>query len=244
MVKIVFVGVGGWISDPYLGFASVLVEAKNSSILIDAGEGVYKALKLCGYDVDNLNVVVITHRHGDHILGFPTLALTSMHKGIKKLKVVTHKDVVDSIVNLFKIIGIEYALDIIDFVLVKPGDSLELSPFTLYFTESMHTVPSIFTKIYVEDKCIAYSGDTRYNPSIVEFIKNCDVLIHEVADYSSKADLYGHTNYVDAMKIASEAHVKIFVPIHFYQRPLPIDVEPLMNKLKIFVPMPCAVLEI
>lgn len=244
VVQIVFIGVGGWISEPYLGHTSILIKSNEDVILIDAGEGVYRALRCCGFDVENLNAIVITHRHGDHILGLPTITLMAMHKGINKIKVITHKDVANSITMLFKAVGIEFALDTIEFTLVKPGDILRMDSFTLNFAEAIHTVPSIFVKIYAENKCIVFSGDTKYNPSVVEFIRGCDVLIHEVSNYSQNAGEYGHSNYVEAMDIASKANIKIFIPIHFYQKPLPIDIAHLSHKPKVFIPFPCITLEV
>lgn len=244
MVKIIFIGVGGWISEPYLSTTSILVKSYENTLLIEAGEGIYKALKMCGYDISDINAIVLTHRHGDHILGLPTLALMALNRGLSGLNIITHEDVVNALADLFKVIGIDFAFNTLKFKIIKPSDNLRIGSFTLYFAKAIHTVPSISVKIYVEDKCIAYSGDTKYNPDMVEFVKECDILIHEVSDYSSNAGVYGHTSYVEALDIASKANIKIFIPIHFYHQPLPIDLSYLDKKLSIFVPIPCSALEL
>uniref|UniRef100_A0A7C2ZQ26 MBL fold metallo-hydrolase n=1 Tax=Ignisphaera aggregans TaxID=334771 RepID=A0A7C2ZQ26_9CREN len=244
MVKVVFLGVGGWVSEPYLGHTSILIQYSNKAILIDVGEGTYRALKYCGYDLNFIEGLVITHRHGDHILGLPTIVLMALYKGINRIRVVANDDVISASEALFSSIGLRHLINSIEFIKAHPYKVTELGPFKMRFIEARHTVPALSVRIDVDNKCIAYSGDTTYNPKLAEFIQNCDVLIHEVSNYSTNAYLYGHSNYMEALDIASKANVKIFVPIHFYQQPLPIDVSMLSQKIKLFVPLPCSQLDI
>lgn len=81
-MKVIPLGTGGWVSNPLLGNVSLLVEVGNSRILIDAGEGTYRALRMCGFDVNDLDLMLITHRHGDHVMGLSTLALFARSKGL------------------------------------------------------------------------------------------------------------------------------------------------------------------
>lgn len=244
MVRILFLGVGGWISEPFLGFTSILIKTNNMSILIDAGECVYKAIRRCGYDIDNINAVVLTHGHGDHILGIPTLAIMASHKGLKSIRVISMKSVIDSIKLLFNIVGIPHILNTIEFIEILPENAIQLEYFRLSFIEALHSVPAISVKIGIEDKCIVFSGDTRYNPRLAEFAKNCNVLIHEVSSYTSNAYIYGHSSYIEALDIASKANVDIFIPIHFYKQAIPIDITYLHNKPKLYIPTPCSYIDL
>lgn len=245
MISIIFLGVGGWISEPFLGFTSILIEVDGRRILIDAGEGVYKSLRCCGYDLANVDAIVVTHKHGDHVLGIPTVVLMSTRRS-RKIKIISIQDVIESIVLLFKAIGMEQLLNNIDFVRISPYESLDLGPIKLSFIEALHTVPAISVRVDANSRCIVFSGDTKYNPRLADFAKNCDVLIHEVSSYSPNAHLYGHSSYPEALEIASKANVRIFVPIHFYQQPIPIDISclGLNSKFKVYVPMPCTRLDI
>lgn len=246
MVQIVFLGVGGWISESFLGYTSLLLKLDDKAILIDAGEGVYRALRCCGYDVNDINSIIITHRHGDHMLGLPTLVLMSLHRGIDKVKVITIRDVIEAIERLFEIVGLGHLLKFVEFIEVKPDMSIGYNSFSIRFIESLHTIPTVSLRIDVGDKCIAFSSDTRHNPKLIDVIRNCDVLIHEVSNYNPDAHLYGHSSYQDAIDIANKANVKIFVPIHFYQQPMPLDLSLFTNtvKPKVFVPSPCTSLKI
>ncbi|MEM2627178.1 MAG: MBL fold metallo-hydrolase [Ignisphaera sp.] len=243
MVQIIFLGTGGWISEPFLGYTSILLKS-DTAILIDAGEGVYRALRCCGYSIENIDAIILTHKHGDHILGLPTLVLMAVHKGINQIKIITHRDVKEAIHKLFNVIGVEYLIKSIEFIEIAPGDKIRYNNFDIEIFEAFHTVPAISMRFEVEGKCITFSGDTRYNPLLAELAKDCDVLIHEVSNYDVDAYTYGHSNYLEAMDIAKKAGVKMFIPIHFYQSPLPIDTMYLPYKSKIYMPMPCMKLEV
>ncbi|MEM1913524.1 MAG: MBL fold metallo-hydrolase, partial [Thermofilaceae archaeon] len=84
-------GCGGWVSDPALGPPSLLVEAGGLRLLVDAGEGVYAALRRCGFEVADLDLVLVTHKHGDHALGLPTLAMHARRSGAR-LRVIGPSD--------------------------------------------------------------------------------------------------------------------------------------------------------
>lgn len=243
MVQIIFLGTGGWISEPVLGYTSILLKS-DTAILIDAGEGVYRALRCCGYDVENIDAVILTHKHGDHILGLPTLVFMAIHKGINRFRIITHKDVKEAVHKLFNAIGVEYLIKSIEFIEIAPGNKIRYNNFDIKVIEALHTVPAISIRFEVEGKCITFSGDTRYNPLLAEFAKDCDILIHEVSNYNANAYAYGHSNYLEAMDIARKADVKMFIPIHFYQSPLPIDATYLPYRSKIYVPTPCMKLEV
>lgn len=246
MARITFLGVGGWISEPFLGFTSIMIEHENQMLLIDAGEGVYRALRYCGYDLPNLKAIVITHNHGDHILGLPTIVLMSARRMLGKVKVISMKNVLNAMKLLFKAIGMEELIENVDSLEVSPSTILSLGVFRLSFIEARHTIPALSVKISVNDRCIVFSGDTTYNPALAEFAKNCDVLIHEVANYDPNAYIYGHTNYAEAIDIATKANVRMLIPIHFYQQPMPIDLS-LFNQSyrpKIYIPTTCSSLEV
>ncbi len=68
---------------------------------------------------------------------------------------------------------------------------------------------------------IVYSADTTYNPKLIEFAKNSDLLIHE-ATYSNEikemADLAKHSTAQMAAKIAKKANVFKLYLVHISPR--------------------------
>ncbi|MCX8189449.1 MAG: MBL fold metallo-hydrolase [Nitrososphaeria archaeon] len=246
MVRIIFLGVGGWISEPSLGHTSILIEnSKGERMLLDAGEGVYAKLKHFGYDVDDIDYVIITHAHGDHILGLPTLVQMCIHNGLEKLCIITFYETVETIKTLLKITGYNNAENFVKIVELEPYKEFNVGSYKLTFIEALHTIPAVSVKVNVDGKCIVYSGDTTYNPKLKDFAKECNLLIHEASNYSQDAYKYGHSSYQDAIKIAAEANVDILALVHYYKKPQPIEVEKILDRIKkICLPYPGMFLEI
>ena len=51
--------------------SSVLISFKNEGILVDAGEGTQRQLKIKGIPLTKITKILITHWHGDHVFGLP-----------------------------------------------------------------------------------------------------------------------------------------------------------------------------
>lgn len=221
-LKLVFLGVGGWISDPRLGHTSILIApSKSRALLLDAGEGVLRALYECGYRVRDLEAIVLTHMHGDHVLGFPTLVMIA--KNYEKTNLITyiHRDHVEDIKTLLRTVGVDYE-DVVLINSVKPGDSLYVGEFKLEFRESCHVQPTLAVRVEVEGTCVVYSSDTAPCKSIVELARNCRVLVHEASGYDPIAHIYGHSTVEDALRVAVEAGIEKLILVHYYLEKPPL----------------------
>src|ERR1700685_4039178 len=64
--SITLFGTGGPRPDVARGATSLLIEAGDDAILIDAGRGVVRQLASIGMDLKRINPVLITHHHYDH----------------------------------------------------------------------------------------------------------------------------------------------------------------------------------
>ncbi|WP_054841829.1 MBL fold metallo-hydrolase [Vulcanisaeta distributa] len=242
-MRVIPLGVGGWVSNPLLGNVSLIVEVGNSRILIDAGEGTYRALRGgCSFDVNDLDLILITHRHGDHVMGLPTLALFARSRGIT-LKVYGPRDV--DLEKLFDALGIPQYLPAIDFHPIDPSPE----PLTVLISHDYrvtailadHTVQTLAYRIDGSDgSCITYSSDTRPTRNIVNLAKGCTLLIHEASGNPGTEEvshLHGHSTTSEAVQIAKEAGVKYLVPIHYYvESPILSNVG---NEVSIVIPLPC-----
>lgn len=123
MVEVVFLGVGGWLSNPLYGQSSILVLGSGKNILLDAGEGTLEKLTKCSrIDVNDLDYIILTHSHGDHVLGLPTIA---QHLR-RPVKVVGLRETLGDLRKIFEALHIENKLQQLTFLEILPGGSEEL----------------------------------------------------------------------------------------------------------------------
>ncbi len=81
MIDVCLLGCGGMLPLPKRFLTSLMVRYGGKGILIDCGESTQVALHLCGWSVKQIDHMLITHFHGDHVLGLPGLWMTMGNNG-------------------------------------------------------------------------------------------------------------------------------------------------------------------
>src|SRR2546423_14836873 len=81
MLDVALVGTGGMLPMPNRWLSSVLIRYKRRLVLFDCGEGTQISLQALGWGIKNIDLMLISHVHGDHIIGLPGLLLTQGNSG-------------------------------------------------------------------------------------------------------------------------------------------------------------------
>lgn len=73
MIEITFIGTGALMPLPDRALVSIFLRHMGKSILFDCGEGTQSAAKMAGVNLQGVDLIALSHYHGDHILGLPGL---------------------------------------------------------------------------------------------------------------------------------------------------------------------------
>lgn len=168
MIDIAFLGTGGNMPMPERFLSSVLISFKGRKILIDCGEGTQVSMRMLKWGFKSIDVILITHGHGDHVLGLPGLLSTIGNSERKSpITIIGPKGIEDIVRGLaVPIQGIPYELHIIetgqrDFFVDFHKEGAEVKdniPDNGYFDlristiELDHSTPCIGYSIYVPRK--------------------------------------------------------------------------------------------
>ena len=75
-MEIVFLGTSSMVPTKERSQSSVFIGYKNDGILVDCGEGTQRQFKITGLPLTKVTKILISHWHGDHVLGLPGLVQT------------------------------------------------------------------------------------------------------------------------------------------------------------------------
>lgn len=81
MVDFLMLGTGGGMPMPTRFLSAGLISYKGRKILIDCGEGTQVSMRISNCGFKSIDVICITHVHGDHIVGLPGLLGTIGNSG-------------------------------------------------------------------------------------------------------------------------------------------------------------------
>ena len=108
MVNLTLLGCGGNVPLPNRFLSSLFMNFNGRKILVDCGEGTQVSMKMKGCGFKDIDLICITHTHGDHIIGLIGLLSTMGNSERKKT------------VTIVCPVGIKEAMDAIQVLITLP----------------------------------------------------------------------------------------------------------------------------
>ncbi|MBW2058727.1 MAG: ribonuclease Z [Deltaproteobacteria bacterium] len=84
-MKVVFLGTGGTIPTAKRKHPAVAMRWEGDVLLFDCGEGVQTQIFKTGLGIASIQAILISHLHGDHVLGLPGLLMTMTQSSRSRL---------------------------------------------------------------------------------------------------------------------------------------------------------------
>lgn len=226
VIEVVFLGTGGAFAKGRRGNLALLVEASGFRILIEAGPLIMQQLSRANVRAAEIEHLFISHAHGDHILGFPMLALNRIDAPTR-LHVYSGHTTIRRLKALWELVypGFDQRRLNLHWVALSEEnrESTALTGGTKLHTALVRHPPGIPTLAARLDLAnglsIAFATDTTPNETTAELACGCDLLVHE-ASFSATLQpgydpaTYFHSTAQQAGEIARQAGCPRLALVH------------------------------
>jgi len=209
-VILTFLGVG----EAFGQFAntSILVDGE---LLLDCGPHTLLQLRKQKQDLKEIELVFLSHFHGDHTLGLPALLLASREENrAEELKIFGPSGLREKIEDLLEISyrksieDLSFELDTFEVPDLKEGTTHK--DYKLEFAQTTHTIECCSIAILKNGKKMTYTSDGAPTEDTVSIARDSDLLIAEA--YSE--GFSGHSSAVKAAELAFRSHSKSLALVH------------------------------
>lgn len=168
--------------NPAEACAGYLVEGGGARVLVDIGPGVVAQL-LARAEPTELDAVVVSHMHSDHMLDLVTLRYSFPWRALPaqaRLRVVVPPGSADQLISLARGAGSRSYLEDVFALAEHDGRSpLTFGRMTLTPRETQHFVPCWGFRITADDRVLAYTADTAPCDGLLDLAGDADLLLSE-----------------------------------------------------------------
>ncbi len=184
MTHLTFLGTGNFLAPPGRYWNSFVLD---SSVLVEPSPTALPHLRRCGFAVDGIEVIMVSHFHADHCFGWPfLLEAAAEHGDGRTVFVVGPPGIEAHLANMNEAGAVgtvtEFARARLDLRFVDvDGRWQEAGPLRFRAVEVVH-VPYLRCFGYLfdrGDRMIGYSGDTTPCDGLTELARESDVLVVE-----------------------------------------------------------------
>jgi ribonuclease BN (tRNA processing enzyme) len=167
------------------------VTGNSVNFLIDCGASSLPALKRLGIARNNIDLILITHFHGDHFAGLPFLLLDAQFGRRSRPLVIAGPEGIEARLPQAMEVMFEHSSRTqqkfdLSIVTLKPEQpqsfgGVKVTPYSVVHGESGG--PFLGYRIEAERRVIAYSADTEWTETLVPLARDADIFIAEAYTY-------------------------------------------------------------
>lgn len=220
----------------------VLVQAGGKNLVIDAGRGVTQRLLQSGLRLGQVDALLLTHLHSDHVVGIPDLWLTGWLEASyaqRKGPLVVYgpagtQGLMDGLTKAYEWDikariadqnldpeSIKSKVTEIKEGVVYEQSGVKVTAIQVDHGELLH--PAFGYRVDFAGRSVTVSGDTRFSENLIKHATGTDLLIHQVAAASDellkipsfKVILAHHTQPDEAGIVFTRVKARLAVFYHF-----------------------------
>lgn len=211
-MKAIFLGTNGWYDTDTGNTVCTLIETDEYSIILDAGNGIFKLDKYI--EGKKPVYLFISHFHLDHIIGLHILNKFNFRQGLSIYGQAGTKVILNTLINMpftVPLSALKFKVDIHEL-----SEGVHNIPFLVESRFLLHSSKCMGYRFQFDGKIIAYCPDTGICENTIELARNADLLIAECSFKSGQNNPeWPHLNPEDAAHIAKDANAKKLALLHF-----------------------------
>ncbi len=205
-----------------------------SSLLVGSAEG-WTAVECPGSIVHKLEArsltmcslrrLILTHKHIDHVYGFPHLvhamAIEGERKEIHLLAPAETLAIVEDMVTVHELADDWYPVVCrTEIPVAEPSELLCLPDLRITATGVAHTCDTVALRFETQAAAVCYSSDTRPCAAVTRLATGADVLLHDCGGPHRLRSAFSasHSSARDAGNVANDAGVRKLVLMHLGAR--------------------------
>lgn len=150
MLDLCLLGTGGMMPLPYRWLTSLMLRYNGSSLLIDCGEGTQIAIREKGWSFRPIDIICITHFHGDHISGLPGILLAMSNSDRTEPLTMIGPKGLERVVKALRVIAPELPFEIKFIELTEPQQQIRLHGYVIDAFKVNHRVTCYGYSISIE----------------------------------------------------------------------------------------------
>ena len=192
------------------------VRGERSNFLIDCGASSLPAMKRLGVTRDAIDLILITHFHGDHFGGLPFFLLDAQFTRRTRPLIIAgpagiemrRKNLMEALFEHSSKTQQRFELSVVPLVPeeTQTFGEVKVTPFPVVHGESGG--PFLAYRVEAEGRVIAYSADTEWTETLIPTAHNVDLFIAEayyyekiVKNHLSLTTLEAHLGEINAKRL-------------------------------------------
>ena len=221
-VKVTFAGSGDAFGSGGRFNTCIVVDAPGIRFAIDFGASSLIALKALGIPHNSIDVVLLTHIHGDHCAGLPFMLMDAM-LGAKRQTPLTIAgpretaarlpQIQEALMPGMHVMTPKFDVDVIDMEVLTEHSVRDLKVTTYPAVHTAETNPTSM-RVEVAGKVIAYTGDSEWTEHMPALAKGADLFIAECYFYQKPVPF--HLNYPVIKEHWNELDAKRIIFTHMH----------------------------